>query len=51
MLVIFKYKSYSLAAPLETGTLATTPVVLPVAGGVLTGGVIAAPVVKVISLP
>lgn len=46
--LIFKYKSYSLAAPLETGTLATVPVVLPVEGGVLTT---AAPVVKVMSLP
>jgi len=51
VLVIFKYRSYSLAAPLETGTLATTPVVLPVATGLLTGGVTAEPVVKVMSLP
>lgn len=29
VLVIFRYKSYSLAAPLETGALATVPVVFP----------------------
>lgn len=46
MLVIFKYKLYSLAAPLETGTLATVPVVFPTAGVVT-----AEPVVKVMSLP
>ena len=51
MLVIFKYKSYSLADPLETGTLAIMPVVLPIASGVPTGGVTTEPVVKVMSLP
>jgi hypothetical protein len=29
VLVIFRYKSYSLAPPLETGVLATVPVVFP----------------------
>lgn len=29
VLVTFRYKSYSLAAPLETGALATVPVVFP----------------------
>jgi hypothetical protein len=51
VLVIFKYKSYSFAAPLETGTLMTIPVVLPVAGELATGGATADPVVKVMSLP
>jgi hypothetical protein len=46
VLVIFKYKLCSLAAPLETGTLATVPVVFPTAGVVT-----AEPVVKVMSLP